>query len=81
MKPKNGSYPYLRIAKRFGLDYGDVLLSADHIAHPERSVVAYQSPARLRIAEKLSEKDYFDFYKVMEATVEEFEIIRKEGWD
>lgn len=45
------SYPFLAIAKQFGLDYGDVLLVADMWRHPaQRNDVEREADKRLYLA-------------------------------
>ena len=83
MKPKNGSYPYLRIAKEFNLDYGDVLLANEWCAGEETGqphrICVKEAVARVRA--KLDNTQMLALGKALKEARDEFAIIRKEGWD
>lgn len=85
MKPKNGSYPYLRISKQLGLDYGDVLLTNEFLADVEaertESSRVCAREAHARVVNTLSTEAMLDLQAKLKYQRDEFAIIRKEGWD
>lgn len=89
VKPIFGSYPYLTIAKKYDLDYGDVLIVGDFMTHGKQNIVMEISQARWdRIEKELDSrpedplKYHFGlFLSDMNISRENFKRIQTEGWD
>ncbi|WP_113155913.1 hypothetical protein [Nitratireductor sp. OM-1] len=76
------SYPYLSIAKHFGVDYGDVLLVAQYRAQGDsRSPNTHEWGAIRRVTTDVNLLVFKDFAAAIDQAIREFRRIQKEGWD
>ena len=83
MKPKNGSYPYLRIAKEFNLDYGDVLLINEWYAclETDQPLRVCVKEAYGRVSNALPIETRMRLETRLKYQRDEFKTIQQEGWD
>ena len=77
------SYPYLSIAKHFGLDYGDVLLYAQWEMNPValKHADPHTQAAVKRLQTDLNVIVQKDFTAAVKYAISEFRRIQREGWD
>jgi hypothetical protein len=73
------SYPFLRIARKYGVDYGDILHCAHKLEHsnapfccPQEKMAVYH----LIDDERMKEKSFVDLYKEVKKAVDACTEIR-----
>lgn len=70
MIPSRGGYPYMNIAKQYGVNYTDVLLVADWLTY-EREL-----PGAIAATGRLPGACHADIV----AMRDEYRVIQREGW-
>lgn len=79
VKPIFGSYPYLTIAKKYNVDYGDVLMCGEFYLRDCETLIGREPYERIQ--QKLGEEKGDDFLiDVLNADLN-FRNIKKMGWD